>query len=129
MCLAHARRRLSPWVAAVLALALALAPALGAMARAHEALHEVAGAPAGGHFHGSTAEDDDCEARDDCVHAGDGGGLHRMAHAIDCCAHVVATLPGALHAQGAPPGGSPSRAEVATLASLSSQPLLEPPIR
>jgi hypothetical protein len=131
VCLAHARRRLSPWVAALLALALALAPALGAMARAHEALHEVAGEPAEGHFHAATVDDDDCGAWGDCAHAdhADGGALHRVAHAVDCCAHVVATLPSALHAQGAPPGGSPSRTDVATPASLWSQALLEPPIR
>jgi hypothetical protein len=115
----------------VLELVLAFAPALGAMARSHEALHDVAGASAQSHFLGAAAHDRQCEAQDACPHSGhgDGDGLHRMAHAIDCCAQVVATLPATLNANGSPPGGSPARADVATPASLSSEPLLEPPIR
>lgn len=128
----HAHRRRGNLIAALLALVLALAPMLGAMAQAHEALHEVA-SPADGHFHAAAAAHDDCRdhAGGPCkaIHGDEDGGLHRLAHAVDCCAHVVANLPAVAPLHEVPPGGHPSRVDHAATSSRESQPLLEPPIR
>ena len=129
----HALRRPGKLIAALLALVLALAPTLGAMVQAHEALHEVA-ASADGHFHAAAAAHDDCrdQAGGACeaTHDDDGGGgLHRLAHAVDCCAHVVGNLPAVAPIHEVPQGGHPSRVDHAATPSRESQPPLEPPIR
>jgi uncharacterized membrane protein len=126
-----ARGRPRSLVAALLALVLALAPTLGAMAQAHEALHEVA-APTDGHFHAAAAEHGDCRSGDagTCADSDeDSGGLHRLAHAVDCCAHVVANLPAVAPLHEVPRDGQTTRVDHTATPSRESQPLLEPPIR
>jgi uncharacterized membrane protein len=127
----HALRRPRSLIAALLALVLALAPTLGAMAQTHEALHEVA-APTDGHFHAATTEHGDCRGKDGAACAGtddEDAGLHRLAHAVDCCAHVVANLPAVAVLHEMPQCGLPSRVDHAATPSRETQPPLEPPIR
>lgn len=126
-----ARRGPRRLISILLALALALAPVLGALARTHEALHDVSGTSADGHFRAAAMDRDDCPDRGPCegVHGDEGSGLHRLAHAFDCCAHVAAHLPFATSLRDVAPDGPPPRVDDATPRSLASQPLLEPPIR
>lgn len=118
-------------VATLLGLALALAPVLGALARTHEAVDQLAAAQEKTHFHAALHGATYCHDHAACdgAQGGDGGGLHQLTNAVDCCAHVVATLPVSTASSGVPPGSAPLRLDDAAMVSLSSQPLLEPPIR